>query len=203
MKKILLPIFAILISTIVIAAIPTEAEAAIYEDTIRLHILAPSDSAEDQKLKLDIRDRLLAKYSDELGYADDIIFAKAKIAGELNSIAADCESWVKEAGFDYSATAELCEEWYGTREYSDFTLPQGSYTSLKITLGSGEGANWWCVMYPPMCLDVATEEVHAEYTDDEYRLISKSGYRVKFKMLEVINEIARGATSAKEASSGR
>ena len=75
------------------------------------------------------------------------------------------------------------------QEYKDFSLPQGYYTSLKITVGEGDGANWWCVMYPPMCLDIATSE--AEYTDEEYRLISPSGYRVKFKLLELASELTR------------
>ncbi len=183
----------ILFSTLIIAAVPTEAEAAIYEDTIRLHILAPSDSADDQKLKLDIRDRLLEKYSAELSDSDSIVFAKAKISGMLDAVTEDCENWVRELGYDYSVTAQLCEEWYDTRQYGDVSLPSGCYTSLKITLGAGEGANWWCVMYPPMCLDVATAKGTAAYSDDEYRLISESGYRIKFKLLEAINETSRGA----------
>lgn len=191
MKKILLPLFMLLVSTLLIAVIPTEADAAIYDDTIRLHILAPSDSSEDQALKLSIRDKLLEKYSESLGGAADILYAKEKVLTSLAEIERDCNRWIAEAGYSYKATAQLCEEWYNTREYKDFSLPQGYYTSLKITIGEGEGANWWCVMYPPMCLDIATEAAGAEYSEEEYRLISPSGYRIKFKTLELFSELTR------------
>lgn len=189
MKNFLLAILIMLTSTLMIAIIPTEAEAAIYEDTVRLHILAASDSAEDQGAKLKLRDTLLERYSDELGNCEDIFSAKSQIYQLLPEISGTCNQILRDNGYDYIAKAELCEEWYNTREYKDFSLPQGYYTSLKITIGEGDGANWWCVMYPPMCLDIATSE--AEYTDEEYRLISPSGYRVKFKLLELASELTR------------
>lgn len=191
MKKIVLPLIMMLLSTLMIAIIPTEAEAAIYEDTIRLHILAPSDSKEDQALKLEIRDMILEKYSASLEDSADILSAKADISALLPSIEADCRAKICELQKEFTVKAELCEEWYNTREYKNFTLPQGYYTSLKITLGQGEGANWWCVMYPPMCLELATGYEN-EYTNEEYRLISPSGYRIKFKLLELASELARG-----------
>ena len=189
MKKILLSILTVLISTLMIAVIPTEAEAAIYIDTVRLHILAASDSAEDQGIKLELRDLLLYEYSEELGGADDIFSAKAEITRLLPEITETCNEFLTERGLNYKARAELCEEWYSTREYKDFSLPQGYYTSLKITLAEGDGANWWCVMYPPMCLDIATSE--AEYSDQEFKLISPSGYNVKFKLLELASELTK------------
>lgn len=189
MKKLLLPVFIILISTLLIAVIPTEADAAIYEDTVRLHIIAPSDSTEDQNLKLEIRDRLLEKYSTALIGSQNADEARDEVLKNLKEIEYDCNLWIEEAGFDYKATAELSKESYGTREYAAFSLPAGEYTSLKITIGKGEGANWWCVMYPPMCLDICLSEEVGGYTDEEYRLISQSGYRVKFKTLELISEL--------------
>ena len=189
MKKILLPIFMILVSTLMIAIIPTEAEAAIYEDTLRLHILAPSDSTEDQALKLRIRDMVLEKYGEALGEAEDIFSAKAEISSLIHEIEADCQALITELGADYSASAELCREWYNTREYKDFTLPQGYYSSLKITLGEGKGANWWCVMYPPMCLDLSLG--YEELSPEEYKLISPSGYKIKFKLLELGSELTK------------
>ena len=191
MKNLLTPIFMLLISALMIAAIPTEAEAAIYEDTVRLHILAPSDSAEDQALKLKIRDRLLAKYSEPLGGSASAEEAQRLILTKLSSIEEDCNQWIGEAGFEYSAKAELTVEKYGTREYGDFSLPAGEYCSLRITLGEGAGANWWCVMYPPMCLDVCVSSGMG-YSDEEYKLISQSGYKIKFKTLELIGEVASG-----------
>ena len=192
MRKILLPTICILLSAMLIAIIPTDAEAAIYEDTVRLHILAPSDSAEDQSLKLKIRDRVLEKYSSVLAASKSTEDAKRTVRLKEEEIAADCRTWILEEGFDYPVSANLTYEWYETREYSDFILPAGEYASLKIVIGEGEGQNWWCVMYPPLCLDAAVARTDTGYTDEEYKLISKSGYRVKFKLLEVVSSIADG-----------
>ena len=190
MKNIFLPILTILLSTLMIAVIPTEADAAIYDDTVRIHILARSDSAEDQNIKLLLRDMLLEKYSAILGDSGNIICAKQKIEHLLPEIQKDCRNFLSDLGYNYSVNAQLCEEWYNTREYKDFALPQGYYTSLKITIEEGEGANWWCVMYPPMCLDLA-KGAEDMYTDEEYNLISPSGYRIKFKLLELACEVTR------------
>ncbi|MBQ8380976.1 MAG: stage II sporulation protein R [Clostridia bacterium] len=184
MKKILLPTFCLLLSVMLIAVLPTEADSAIYDDTVRLHILAESDSREDQELKLFIRDKILEKYSDMLSPAGSADDAKALISMHIEDIERDCNLWISEHGADYAAKAELCWEWYGTREYADFTLPSGKYLSLKILLGNGSGQNWWCVMYPPLCLDVATDE-RGGYSKEENSLISDSGYTVKFKLLEL------------------
>ena len=180
-------VVAILIATILIAVLPTECEGAIYDDTIRLHILANSDSELDQTVKLAIRDKLLEKYSSLLRCDDSIITAEATIASQIFDIERDCATWLRELGLDYGAKASLKQEWYDTREYENFSLPCGYYTSLKIELGNAEGKNWWCVMYPPMCLDIATEDAK-EYTKSEQALISKNGYNIKFKLLEVVSK---------------
>lgn len=193
MKNIICGMLAIFIATLIAAAMPTEAEARIYEDTIRLHILAASDSEEDQALKLDIRDRLLKKYGGILSSYSDIDSASKKITELLPSIEADLGEWVKGAG--YGASAELCYERYDTREYESYTLPKGTYLSLKIRLGEAEGKNWWCVMFPPLCLDVATEPTYkkdtvdngASYTEEETTLITSGKYNIKFKLLELFS----------------
>ena len=187
MKGFIYSIAVLLAVTAVIAAIPTESEAAIYEDTVRLHILANSDDDEDQETKLKIRDRVLEKYSTELGgylSADD---AAEGIDELLFSIEKDVETWLAELGCKYGAKASLSYEWYDTREYGEFTMPKGVYRSLVIELGRAEGRNWWCVMYPPMCLDIATQDLG--YTSEEEALISASGYAVKFKILEIASII--------------
>ena len=181
-------VIALLIATMLVAVLPTECEGAIYDDTIRLHILANSDSDEDQAIKIAIRDRLLEKYSGILNSDGTIDKAREVAKSQLRLIEEDCEVWLRELGFSYGAVATLECEWYDTREYEDFSLPCGYYTSLKIQLGNAEGKNWWCVMYPPMCIDIATEDAK-EYTKSEMALISKNGYNVKFKLLEIV---ARG-----------
>ena len=195
MKKIIFPTICILLSAMLIAVIPTEADAAIYEDTVRLHILAPSDSIEDQTLKLKIRDKVLLKYSSLLSDSKSSDEAKDKIKEAERLIKDDCEEWIANEGYAYPVSVNLTYEWYETREYSDFVLPAGEYASLKIIIGEGEGQNWWCVMYPPLCLDAAISKSEEGYTDEEYKLISKSGYRVKFKLLEVVSSIADGFSS--------
>ena len=190
MKKTLLPAFCILLCTLCIVFIPTEAEAAIYDDTIRLHILAPTDSVEDQALKLEIRDRVLEKYGTLLTGTSDFRDAMATIENELSNIRQDCEKWVSELGYSYTVAVELKEEWYGTREYSSFRLPCGEYLSLKITLGKGMGQNWWCVMYPPMCLEASLGK-EVNLTSEEQNLITNDRYRVKFKLLETTSEILK------------
>ena len=192
MKNILLFTLCLLLSVMMIAIVPTEADAAIYEDTLRLHILAPSDSAEDQALKLLVRDKLLEKYSLTLAPLESRDVAYGMLAASIDSIESDCIGWVKEAGYDYSVKCEVATEWYNTREYESFTLPAGEYASLKITLGEGDGQNWWCVVYPPLCLDAAISDSGGKYTDEENALITKSGYCVKFKLLEVTSAILEG-----------
>lgn len=189
MKELIKYAFTILIVTMLIAVIPTEAEGEIYDDTIRLHILANSDSGEDQELKIKIRDKILLKYGGMLGEGNSVSEAKGKIESLIPEIEADVKQWINELGYSYNATAVIGEEWYDTREYEDFTLPAGYYTSLRIIIGSGKGQNWWCVMYPPLCLDMATESAPyddgvIDYTKEEIFLIKSGKYKIKFKILE-------------------
>ena len=189
MKKLFLPVFALLFATLIIAAMPTEAEAAIYSDTVRLHILAASDSDTDQRLKLEIRDELLKKYGSELKCAESTDEARIKISALLPEIEAYVEEEIRKRGFDYSATVTLTEEWYDTREYESFTLPSGNYTSLRIIIDEGRGKNWWCVMFPPMCTEIATGENNESYTESEKKLIAGGKYKIKFKTLELLNYV--------------
>ena len=188
MKGLFLPTLSVLLLTLFIAVIPTEKEGAIYEDTVRLHILASSDKTEDQALKLAVRDAVLNEYGEKLSVFEDVSQAKENLTGRLAEIESFTDKTVKSLGYDYKTKVTLSEEWYETREYENFSLPCGYYTSLRIVIGEGEGQNWWCVMFPPLCLDAATES--ASYTAEEELLISKK-YSVKFKILELIREISK------------
>ena len=185
---------AVLIATMVLAVIPTEAEGEIYEDTLRLHILANSDSAEDQALKLRIRDKLLLTYGEKLRDGASIDEAKLTVTGLLSFIENDVETWIREMGYDYEVKTMLGEEWYDTRDYGDFSLPAGYYSSLRIIIGNGSGQNWWCVMYPPMCMELACESAPADdgvidYSREEIALIQSGKYQVKFKILEDLSRM--------------
>ena len=184
--------FTLLIATLILAAFPTDAEAKIYEDTIRLHILAESDDEKDQALKIRVRDALLVEYGELLGDAGSFEAAKDEARGLLEEIEALAGEVVRESGYDYSVAATLTEEWYDTREYEDFTLPAGYYTSLRVIIGRGEGQNWWCVMYPPLCMEIACEDAPRDdaiidYTKEEINLIQSGKYNVKFKILEELS----------------
>ena len=196
MNKLLFTATLVLAITLCITFIPSEAEAEIYTDTIRLHILARSDSDEDQATKLYVRDYLLREYGAALTKTDGAKNAKDELTLLLEEIEENINRVLASGGYDYGCTVTLGEEWYDTREYEDFTMPRGIYTSLIIRLGDGEGKNWWCVMYPPLCLDLATEKMPADdgiidYTGEELALISGKGYAVKFKLLELVSDCVR------------
>ena len=191
MKRIFSLIVSLVFATVMIAVIPTEADADVYSDTLRLHILAASDDEEDQSLKLCVRDAILSEYSAELSLADGMDDAVGRVTRLLPEIKSSAEKCIREYGFDYSVDVSLGEEWYDTREYDGFALPKGKYTSLIIRIGEAGGKNWWCVMYPPMCLDMATDAPSddwvSDYSDAELSLISGGKYRVKFKLVELIS----------------
>jgi len=192
-NKILPAIFMILTATLLVAVMPTEADAEIYSDTIRLHILAASDGDEDQRLKLLVRDAVLREYSELLSRSEDTGEALEAARGLLSDIELLAEECLRQQGCDYGVTVTLGKEWYDTRDYGDFSLPRGIYSSLIIRIGEGEGRNWWCVMYPPMCLDIALEDAPSDdavldYSDAEISLISSGKYNLKFKLLELISD---------------
>ncbi len=191
MKQLFTPLIVLLLCTLIFVMLPTEAEAMIYEDTVRLHILANSNSEYDQSLKIQIRDDILLTYKDVL---------KNATQGDLNDFSAyteEMEAFVNERlltyGAPYGAYVTFRREWYDTREYEGFTLPCGTYLSLVVHLGDGEGKNWWCVMYPPLCLDLATDapadDALLGYDRAEINLIQNGKYRIKFKTLEMVSSL--------------
>ncbi len=190
--KIMGTVVMILTLILIITVIPTDKEGAIYSDTLRLHILANSDCEGDQTLKLDIRNKLLEKYGTALSGVRDKASAESTILGLRDEIECDVNAWIREAGYEYEGAVTLGEEWYERRSYDGFTLPEGYYTSMIVKIGEAEGKNWWCVMYPPLCLGLATEDAPADdallgYNDEEITLIEGRKYTVKFKLLEVIS----------------
>jgi stage II sporulation protein R len=194
MKKLAKISTYVLIITLLLSVLPTDAEANIYEDTIRLHILANSDSKEDQALKISVRDGLLLEYGERLRSAGSFEGAAQLAENLLSEIESFAEELINAEGYDYNVTAILSEEWYETRDYDDFSLPCGIYTSLRILIGEGKGKNWWCVMYPPLCTELACEDAPADdgfidYTKEELILISGSKYNLKFKILEDLSRV--------------
>ena len=193
MKELMKSTLILLFSALLISIVPTDAEAKIYDDTLRLHILANSDSEEDQALKIEIRNLLLKNYSDRLKSSKSTDDAIKNAESLIPDMERDVKQWIKEMGYDYTVKITLTEEWYDTREYESYTLPRGIYVSLRVIIGEGEGKNWWCVMYPPMCLELALESAPKDnatinYSKEEINLINDKKYNVKFKILELLSD---------------
>ena len=122
------------------------------EELIRLHVVANSDSAEDQAIKLQVRDAVIASLSDAMEDVADIDQARAYIEANLPKIQQTANDALKALGCDETALVTLQEEVFDTRYYDTFTLPSGVYEALRITIGEGEGKNWWCVVFPTLCI---------------------------------------------------
>ena len=166
-------------------------QQALADRVVRLHILANSDSEEDQALKLQVRDRVLDRAAEILTESADRAAAERALRAalpELESLAAD---EIALRGYDYPVTAELADTAFPTREYDGFALPAGRYLALRLVIGAGEGHNWWCVVFPPLCTavssDLAQTAMAAGLTEDDVQLIteSESGYVLKFKSIEL------------------
>lgn len=164
------------------------ASSRVSEGLVRLHVIAASDDATEQAIKLDVRDAVLSYLEPKLDSAADIAGAEALIEANLDGIAAAAESAAQ--GREVNVT--LGEEYCPTREYDTFSLPAGRYQSLRVTLGEGAGHNWWCVVFPPLCLTAAESEAAFEALDGETRAIISSdggGVQFKFRLLELWGEL--------------
>ncbi len=199
MKKLLACIICVLLSTLLISALPVDGEEKLYDNVIRLHIIANSNSVEDQQLKLKIRDEILKCYSERLASVQSIDRAEEEVISLLDEIKETAHKVVEREGYSYSIEVDLGTEYYPTRDYEELHFPAGNYTSLRIIVGDGEGKNWWCVLFPPLCVSTAygdriqaDDSVPVGLTPEQYRIISKSDdvkYVVKFKVLELLEGI--------------
>ena len=154
---------------------------------VRLHVIAASDDDAEQALKLRVRDEVLAYLSPKLDNAPDADQAQQIIKSELPNIKKAAEKSAE--GREIQVC--LSEEYYPTREYESFSLPAGRYQSLRVIIGEGEGHNWWCVVFPPLCLTAAESDSAVESLDGETRGIvtEEDGYRCKFRIVELWGEV--------------
>ena len=155
------------------------------QEVLRLHIPANSDSEFDQSMKLAVRDFVLEKYGALLADSDNVGDAAEQVRELLPEIEKSCCEFLSQQGTDYGAKAELTEMYFTTRQYDSVTLPAGDYQALRITLGSGEGHNWWCVMFPPLCIPLASEplpeeELPADFVTDN----SSNRIEIRFAVFE-------------------
>lgn len=165
---------------------------------LRLHILANSDSEEDQRLKLMVRNELLEHSGELFGDAGTFEQAEENISGNLDNVCAIAEELLSENGCDCKVKAEITEMYFDERQYGDLTMPEGEYTALRIEIGEAEGRNWWCVMYPQLCIPAAcaetiesdTDEAEDFFSDEEYDILrNPKKYRVKFAVWEKIRYV--------------
>lgn len=171
---------------------------ALSDKIIRFHVLANSDSQEDQELKLQVRDAVGAYLHRELAEADDAGDSRRIIRQDMRKIAEYAENMIKTQGYDYPVRAALVKTDFPEKTYGDFTFPAGKYEALRLTIGQGKGKNWWCVMYPNMCFQGSVYEVVEEeaeealqqvLTEEEYKALQENGeFEVKFKWLTFLNE---------------
>ena len=185
-----------LITTIISTAAFSTRCDEVRTNVLRLHILANSDSEADQALKLIIRDKLLTEGADVFDGSVTADNAADKIAEASERLKAVAEQTAKENGFDYEVKIEVTEEYFDTRSYENVTLPAGRYKAVKVIIGEGAGKNWWCVMFPPLCLPAAEEnderdvKIDAILTDSGVRLIeSNPKFEVRFKIVEIYEKI--------------
>ena len=185
---------AIGIVTAVIFSICSFAKTSeeIRSDVLRLHVIANSDSSVDQNLKLRLRDYILEEGEDIFDGSVNVENAVKKIEPKLAELEKSAETFVKNAGFDYDVKITLSNEYFTTRTYESVTLPAGKYLALRVVIGAGEGHNWWCVMFPPMCVPAADkkDEIENVFTDKEIKLVeSKPKYEPRFKVVEIYEQI--------------
>lgn len=159
---------------------------------LRLHILANSDSESDQALKLKVRDAVLEISPEIFGDTSSKQEAMEKAEADLPKIIAEAERVIKEEGYNYSVRAELVNDKFNTRVYESFTLPAGDYDAVRIIIGSGSGHNWWCVMFPALCLPSAEgNELQEELPEAEKCIVdnneNSSGYEIRFGVVEAIS----------------
>lgn len=195
--KILLSVTAVAISLYMAFSCTyfTASAETVKEDVVRLHILANSDSETDQEVKLKVRDALLETNASIL--SDDVTKENAKehFRNSKEILLKTAEETLQKNGFNYDVKITLQEEYFNTRTYGNLTFPAGQYTALKVVLGEGEGKNWWCVMFPPLCVPAAdgleTNNNTADYLTQSGDKIVSGGekYIVKFKLLEIYEEL--------------
>lgn len=171
---------------------------------IRFHVIANSDSKDDQALKLKVRDKVLEYMQPKLKKSKSIDESRKIIEQSNEEIIAIANKVIKDNGYNYSAKTTLSNENFPIKTYGNITLPQGKYEAYRIIIGTGKGQNWWCVMFPPVCfVDITKGEVSYKQTEEqmkrvlspeEYKIVNnklnksnnKDNIKIQFKLLEIL-----------------
>lgn len=163
-------------------------QSQLAERVVRLHVIANSDTAEDQALKLRVRDRVLEEVRPLLAGLRSAGEAEAAIAGSLDSLTEAARDELAKEGCDCPVTVTLEDVWFPTRTYDAAALPAGTYRALRVVIGAGEGHNWWCVVFPSLCLPAVSEASlqAAGFSEEDIALVTEAtpGCVIRFKTVE-------------------
>ncbi len=162
--------------------------AHIRENVLRLHVIANSDSSVDQNLKIAVRDAILSEGSEIFDGTVTVENAVERITPQIDKLSEIASEVIEKHGFDYTVNISIDEEYFETRTYENVTLPAGKYLSLIVRIGEGKGKNWWCVMFPPMCVSAADEDdiLKTTLSEKEFKLVKrKPEYEPRFKIIEL------------------
>ncbi len=164
----------------------------IRENILRLHVIAASDSEYDQEIKLQLRDELLIRGKEIFSQSRTKDEATKKLRDGISLIQKEADSFLEKEGYPYKASVSLEKSFFPTRSYDSFTLPAGFYDALRVTIGSGEGQNWWCVMFPALCLPAA-EKSAADFdgilTEKQQQIVTEEKYEVRLWLVEKWQEM--------------
>lgn len=196
-KRVLTATLVLCALLLFVGLLPVHGEAEIYDTVVRLHVLASSDSEEDQALKLRVRDAVLEVTTPLLSNCKTQAEAAEILNANRQAIQSAAEAVIAREGYDDTVTLLLDTEEYPARDYDSFCFPAGSYLSLRVCIGEADGKNWWCCLFPPLCLGsstVSTEDAEDAFisvglTPSQYKIITESDkpvYKVRFKLLELI-----------------
>ena len=186
-RRLFLPVFMVFVIVFTIFEPLIVTSEDISQKVFRLHILANSDSTYDQDIKLKLKNYILIETKDL--FSGKTLEENIEIAeNNKEYIKEICNNFLSANDCPYKAFVFVCEEFFKTRVYDDFTLPGGVYNSLKIVLGNGEGHNWWCIVFPSVCLYSCSESINDYMTEEEMELINDS-YTPKFKIIEIYENI--------------
>ena len=158
---------------------------------LRLHVMANSDSVADQQLKLKVRDRILEVTAEDFSECEDLDGAIKTASLNLGKITEAAREVVRGEGLDYSVSASVRKDFFNNREYDGFTLPAGVYNSLTVKIGKAEGHNWWCVLFPGICVTSAKKSTLEKAVSKSGAALAKnaSKYRICFKTVEIYERI--------------
>lgn len=187
MKKWEFSMIAGFILAVVLSSFSSFASACktVRADTLRLHVLANSDSEEDQALKLYVRDCILKETGELFTTVGGKAQAEQTVDENLLEIADVAQTAVREKGYDYPVSVYRTNLYFKTTRYGNVTMPAGRYDALRVEIGSAKGHNWWCVLYPPLCLPAAEGQSGDVFSQGDQEVV-ESGYEVRFAVVELL-----------------